>query len=263
MTVTTSEYSKLRHAAEARARRLENAGFDPGYRAPKAGSLTPDQIKSEYKRLERWMSTEKNTLKGRRAAAAESAAKAEARRARERERYAEKRRAAGQEYKPRPPKSQVKTPEQKREQKREYNRRYRERQRQQQADLRSWLENLKGVSPTEYNAMRNLLSGLQKYGIKVRTPAELQQWAAYIKERDHDRKKQFYEFDLWLDEAETKTGKSAGRIRGEDVADMMKDFEQWKSNMDHMTEEFLRERMPNEYTQDQLGSLWAGFMATV
>lgn len=261
MKITTAEYSKLRHAAEARARRLLKAGYDPGYRAPRVATLSPSELKSEYRRLERWMNAEKNTVKGRRAAAAESAAKAEARRARERERYAEKRRAAGQEYRPRP--AQPPTPEQKRERKREYNRRYREKKRQQQTDLRAWLENLKVTAPTEYHALNNLLSGLNKYGYNARTPEELQQWASYIKERDHDRKKQFYEFDQWLEEAERKIGKSRERITGKDIENMMHDFERWQSNQDDLTAEFLQERQPNEYTADQLGSLWAGFMATV
>ena len=263
MKVSTSEYSRLRHAAEARARRLLKAGYDPGYRAPMAATLSPSELKTEYRRLERWMNTEKNTVKGRRAAAAEATAKQEARRARERERYAEKRRAAGQEYKPRPPKSQERplTPQeqQKRERKREYNRQYRQRRK----DIETGLNELKARDFTEWNALNNLWSGLKKYGIRVRSFEELQQWGFYIKERDDDRQKQFYEFDMWLDEAQKKTGKSERDITGDDIENMMEDFEKWKSNQDEMKAEFVRPRQPNEYKSKDIGSLWAGFMATV
>lgn len=248
MTVTRQEYSRLRHAANERNRRLEKQGFGGQYRAPSLRGLTDKQVQAEYKKLERWMKKETSTVTGAKAVQARKAEQAAQRKEKAAERRREKRAGAGVKP-PRPPKW---TEEQKRERKREYQRQYRARKRAEKLDRD--LESLKGSK--EYTALKNLLSGLQKYGIVVNSLDDLSAWGRYLAEVKDDSNSDLYKFDEYLDEMMEQTGKDARSITGKDIDRVLDKFNQWKADQTSMESVFNQERQSNEYSAADMGSLW-------
>lgn len=249
-------YQKLRHAANERIRRLSKAGIESSYKPPKSKTLTDKEIEREYNKLVQWMSKSTNTVKGAKAAAAERAAALEARkerkRERERERYQERRKAAGQEYKPRPPKL---SEEERRERRREQRRRAREK-----SDIQKNLDRLKSEDRQKYNALNNLKSGLKKYGIDVTSFQQLEAWGEYIKERNEDKNKDFYLFDIWIDQMRDATNKHEETITARDINRVMQNFAEWQSNLDALSDEYIRERIPGELSFDVFGTIWNAYM---
>lgn len=265
MAITRQDYQRLRHAANERIRRLEKAGFTAPERPQSSRGMSDSDIRNAYKQLEKWMNKEASTVTGAKAKAAREAERAAARRERQRERYAERRRLEtgeqGRPYQPRPPKL---SEEQKRERRNQYQRNYRAKLKSERETLNKQLDDITLANPKLGMRLKNLLKGLDKYskqfGSKVRTLEELMKWKRYIDERNRDKEKGFYEFDIWLEEVQTKVGKENKRVTGADLDNLLEDFTRWESDMDELEREFIRERMPYEYTQDKLGTLWSAYM---
>lgn len=254
--ITSSEYAKLLKAARQRARRLKAKGYDApeftGTREAAKGDL-----RKEYRKLERWMSKEENTVKGRRA---QEERKAEAKRQREAEREAKRRRSrSGSEgdgtggAETRPP---IETADERRKRlHREAQKRYYEKQKRQKQELEDFVKN----APYQYG---NLLSGLTKYGVKIKTPEELEAWMKYIQERKADGNPFFYEFDRWLDEAAEAAHKSLNKLTADDIYSMIENFQAWKAEQASMEEQLHRERQPDEYKGDEFRNLWREFFGS-
>lgn len=251
-----AEYARLRRIAEKRTNRLNQAGY-AGYKAPKLSELTGNQLKLEKLRLEKWLQKEEATLKGARAAeerrAAEQEARRERRRERERARRAEKAAQAGRNYTPRPPKQ---TEEERRQRHNESNRRYRERERERKASLNDELKNLPDRVGQNY---RNLLSGLNKWGVKVHDMNELRKWMDYIQKRKSQQKNDKYMFDLYIDEMLNASGKSGSKITADDISAVTDDFQRFAADQAEAEADYTRQRQANEYGNDQINEMWSRF----
>ena len=267
------EYRHLRRMAQQRQRRMEQAGFKiPGPSFPKAADVK--NLSHEMKRLEKWMNDPRNTIKGARveqaraeqaraAREAEKAAKREAARLKknehERERYRKQQEAKGKTVIPR----KKLTEEERQEHRKESARKYRERKKEETKKKVQSLEELLNdmSSSTDKNIARqgnwlsHIYDQLRKKGIQPTSLDDLKKWASYFNERNRDKERKLYDFSNWIDEAEAKLGKTASKIRGSDIDRLLKDFEQWKTEDAALAQEFTRDRMPNEYTQDMMGNL--------
>lgn len=270
---TIEEYRHLRRMAQQRQRRLEQAGFKtPGPKVPKASDVK--NLSREMKKLEKWMNDPQNTIKGARveqaraeqaraAREAEKAAKREAARlrknAQERERYRKQQEAKGKTVTPR----KKLTEEERQEHRKESARKYRERKKEEtKKKVQSLEELLKDMSSSsdkniarQGNWLSHIYDQLRKKGIQPTSLDDLKKWASYFNERNRDKERKLYDFSNWIDEAEAKLGKTASKIRGSDIDRLLKDFEQWKTEDAALAQEFTRDRMPNEYTQDMMGNL--------
>lgn len=270
---TIEEYRHLRRMAQQRRRRMEQAGFNtPGPSFPKAADVK--NLSREMKRLEKWMNDPRNTVKGARAEQAraeqaraareaEKAARREAARLRkneqERERYRKQQEAKGKTVTPR----KKLTEEERKERRKESDRKYRERKKEEtKKKVQSLEELLKDMSASsdkniarQGNWLSHIYDQLRKKGIQPTSLDDLKKWASYFNERNRDKERKLYDFSNWIDEAEAKLGKTASKIRGSDIDRLLKDFEQWKTEDAALAQEFTRDRMPNEYTQDMMGNL--------
>lgn len=275
---TIEEYRHLRRMAQQRQRRMEQAGFKtPGPAVPKASDVK--NISREMKRLEKWMNDPRNTVKGARveqaraeqaraAREAEKAAKREAARLRkneqERERYRKQQEAKGKTVTPR----QKLTEDERKEHRKESERKYREKKKEEtKKKVLSLEELLKDMSSStdkniarQGNWLSHIYDQLRKKGIQPTSLDDLKKWASYFNERNRDKERKLYDFSNWIDEAEAKLGKTASKIRGSDIDRLLKDFEQWKTEDAALAQEFTRDRMPNEYTQDMMGNLFDIYM---
>ena len=262
---TQSDYAKLRKKAEQRSKRLEQAGFK-GYHPPKVKDLSPAELAKEKRKLEKWMSKETSTVKGARADLARKEAAAEARRLRhnEQNRAYRARKAAekGREIRPRPPKQ---SPEQRRQRKRLYQREYRKRKKAEK-QLNSDIQNIYDKDKRAGQALRNLRSGLSKHGVKVKDIEELKLWGRYIDDRKKGMDPLFYEFDQWLEEMAEAAGTPVNgkndsiELTTEQLYDVLLGFEEWKSDYNAMVEELNRPKQPNEYSYDEFGAMWRGYL---
>ena len=275
---TIEEYRHLRRMAQQRQRRLEKAGIKtPGPVAPKAADVK--NLNQEYKRLERWMENPKNTVKGAKAERArleqveaakeaEKAARKEAARQRknerERERYKERREAEGKTVKPRQKLTEEERKERRRESARKYRERVKEETKKKVESLEELLKDMSSSSDKHTRSQGSWLSGiydqLKSNGIKVTSLDELKKWAAYFNERNRDKERKLYDFSNWIDDMESKTGKTASKLKASDIDRVMSDFETWKKEDAALAAEFERERQPNEYAADQMGNLMDLFM---
>ena len=270
---TIEEYRHLRRMAQQRRRRMEQAGFKtPGPAVPKAADVK--NLSREMKRLEKWMNDPRNTIKGARveqaraeqaraAREAEKAARRETARLRkneqERERYRKQQEAKGKTVTPR----KKLTEEERKERRKESDRKYRERKKEEtKKKVLSLEELLKDMSSSsdkniarQGNWLSHIYDQLRKKGIQPTSLDDLKKWASYFNERNRDKERKLYDFSNWIDEAEAKLGKTASKIRGSDIDRLLKDFEQWKTEDAALAQEFTRDRMPNEYTQDMMGNL--------
>lgn len=275
---TIEEYRHLRRMAQQRQRRMEQAGFKTsGPAVPKAADVK--NLSREMKRLEKWMSDPRNTIKGARAEQeraeaaaaareAEKAAKREAARLRkneqERERYRKQQEAKGKTVTPR----KKLTEEERKERRKESERKYREKKKEEKKKKIQSLEELLHDMSTssdkniarQGNWLSNIYDQLRKKGIQPTSLDDLKKWASYFNERNRDKERKLYDFSNWIDEAEAKLGKTASKIRGSDIDNLLKDFEQWKTEDAALAAEFTRERTPNEYTPDMMGNLFDIYM---
>lgn len=270
---TIEEYRHLRRMAQQRQRRLEQAGFKtPGPKVPKASDVK--NLSREMKKLQKWMNDPQNTIKGARveqaraeqaraAREAEKAAKREAARlrknAQERERYRKQQEAKGKTVTPR----KKLTEDERKERRKESERKYREKKKEEKKKkIQSLEELLKDMSSStdkniarQGNWLSHIYDQLRKKGIQPTSLDDLKKWASYFNERNRDKERKLYDFSNWIDEAEAKLSKTASKIRGSDIDRLLKDFEQWKTEDAALAQEFTRDRMPNEYTQDMMGNL--------
>lgn len=244
------EYAHLRELAYDRNRRLQAAGFE-GYHAPRIRDLTPEQIGKEKAKLERWLNSDRGTVRGARKAEAERQERIEAQRERKREynrQYRERKRQEKPE-KNRPPRF---SDEERRQRHNEANRRYRQRvkARQQEEKLQDWI-NAQGPDAQNY---RNMLSGLRKYGIQVNTPEELKAWMKYIQERKKDSDNNKYLFDQFLDEAMNALngGWQDAQVSADKIFGMIDDFEDWRAEQANLEEEFNAPKQPGDYSSQDL-----------
>lgn len=275
---TIAEYRHLRRMALQRERRMEQAGIKtPGPSFPKPTEV--QDIGKEMRRLERWMSNPKNTIKGAREAQARAEqaraakeAEKEARREaarlrkneRERERYRREQEAKGKTVTPR----HKLTEEERQERRRESQRKYRERKKEETRQSVEALENLLyemtySKSPRvvmQGQRLLDMFEQLRENGITVKNMEELRKWEAYFNERNRDQDRKIYKYSNWIEELEAKVGKTASKVTGEDVDRVMKDFEEWKQSDANLAQEFARERQPNEYTPDMMGNMLDLFM---
>lgn len=276
MAMTRHEYSRLRELAEKRSRRLEAAGFE-GYHAPKLRELDSNRdISREARRLEKWLEQEESTVRGARREEArreaEREAREEARRERRREydrEYREKHREErrqydqerrrrqaeleGREYKPRPPKL---TEAERRQRHNEASRRSYWK-RKSEKDIQSGIDQTRAEQGNKAaQALQNLLSGLRRYGIPVRSFQELQAWGEYMKMRAENRdvkgrelasNQLFEEFAKALDRRPEDADKE---ISTDAVHAMMESFESWKADKEAMESEFSREMENGDYNAD-------------
>ena len=268
MTAIT-QYSRLRKAAEQRAKRLEAAGFT-AYHAPKVKDIKPEDIVRETRKIERWLNRADTTVPGARVAEERRAAEAAERRARhaaaERERYRRKQAEKGRVVHARPPKL---SDEERRQRKRESNRRYREKKRQEGQTPEQGLKNLWNTDPVVALALQNLLSGLRKWDVEVKNFRELAAWGVYIKERKADADtKHFYFFDQWLDDVLNLNGNSPAGIeparhaKAEDIFNLVNDFNAWKADQAALEEMFTAPRKADEYSGEEFGNMWNNFLAS-
>lgn len=262
------EYAKLRKLASDRNRYLKKAGFE-GYNAPKIRDLTTDQIKSEKKKLEKWLGSERGTVKGSRKIEEEKLKREEARKERKRQYDRERYQKWRQENPPkeRPPRF---TDEERRQRHNQQNREYRQRRKakieaQRQEDrLQAWIN-----QQDRPQSWKNFLSGLRKWGINVTTPEELKAWMDYNQERKHDADKNKYFFGKWLQEAEeiilNERDENAEVTDPEVIYNLIEDFENWKAENKSMVKEFnawLKEseedRDRTKYSSEDLMSVYFG-----
>lgn len=229
------EYAQLRRVAYDRTKSLIKAGFT-GYAPPKVKDLTADQIKAEKKKLEKWLGSDRGTVRGMRQLEKERQAREEARRERrrqyDRERYERKRQEKGTQA--RPPRL---TDEERRQRHNEQNRQYRQRVKEREAQLQSWID-----QQDNPQGWRNMLSGLRKYEIKVKNPEELKAWMKYIQERKHDSEKDKYFFLQWLNEAQSillnERSEDKEITDPEIIYQLVEDFQKWKSDNTEMVKQF-------------------------
>lgn len=259
--ITTTDYSRLRKAAEQRTKRLEAHGFE-GYHAPKVKDIDTGDLSREYRKLVKWMGKESSTVPGARAVEERRAAEEAARRERKREanrRYRErKRQEEGREIKTRPPKQ---SEEERRRRHRESQRRYQQK--------KSVLENIDRYNKDDKKAVRalkNLYSGLKKWSIDVKSYEELKAWGDYVAERAVDSDRNFYAFDQWVSSLVDKTGNTPedvnakAHIKADDIYNVITDFNTWRDQKAKMEAEFTAERRADEYSADKFGGLWDLYM---
>lgn len=246
------EYAQLRELAYDRNRRLQAAGFE-GYNAPRIRDLTPEQLGREKAKLERWLNSNKGTVRGARKVEAERQERLEAQRERKREYNRQYRERKRQENPPksRPPRM---SDEERRRRHNEANRQYRQRvkARRQEEHLQNWI-NQQGREAQNY---RNLLSGLRKYGIQVNSPEELRAWMKYIVERKKDSDNNKYLFDQFLDEAMNALngGWENAHVSADKIFGMLDDFESWRENQSNLEAEFNAPKEAGDYSSADLFS---------
>lgn len=272
----TTTYSQLRRLAEQRSKRLESAGF-PGYHAPKVKEISdPKALRSEQRKLEKWLATEGATVKGARIQAERREAEAAERRRRhaekERERYWRKKAEEGRAMKTRPPKL---TDEERRQHKRESNKRYREKKKRErererertraEADISAGIGS--ETDPKIRQAYKNLLSGLKKHGIEIKSWGELKAWGKYIKERNDDSDRNFYWFDQWISDVVDPSGNTpesrddgSRHITAEDIYNTIMDFNSWSADNQALEAEMEKPRRPDEYTGEEFAGMWHMYM---
>lgn len=251
------EYKGLRKLAQQRSKRLQAAGFE-GYDAPKLKDIEPGKLGREMSKIKKWLAKEEATVKGARAVQARKEEQSEQRRLRHNEQNREWRRRKaereGREIKPRPPKL---TEEERKEKKRVYQREYRARK-----NLDKQLQDLKAVDKKAGQALINLLSGLRKYGIKVRNLEELRMWGRYVKDRDAQANPLIYEFDQWLEDVVNTQGKTINGVQdpivmtAEQIFLVVERFEEFQQDYNQMVEELNAPRNPNEYGYDDFLNAW-------
>lgn len=259
--ITTTEYSRLRKAAEQRTKRLEAHGFS-GYHAPKVREISGEDLAREYRKIEKWMAKESSTVPGARAVEERRAAEEEARRERKREanrRYRErKRQEQGRAQKTRPPKQ---SEEERRRRHAESQRRY-----QQKKNVLKNIDRYNRDDKKAAQALKNLYSGLKKWNIDVKSYEELKAWGDYIAERSVDSDKDFYTFDKWVSSLVDKTGNTPEQVdarahlKAEDIYNVINDFNQWRDQKAELEAQFTAERRADEYAGDKFGDLWDMYM---
>ena len=275
---TIEEYRHLRRMAQQRERRMEKAGVKPsGPSFPKPSEVK--DLKKEMRRLERWMNNPANTVKGARAAQARAdqaraarEAEKEARREaarlrkneRERERYRKQQEAKGKTVVPRQKLTDEERKERRRESARKRREKVKEETRKSVESLESLLDEMtKSSSPRvakQGERLQDMYEQLKEQGIHVKNFEELKKWEEYFNERNRDQDRKIYKYANWIEELEARVGKTASKVTGDDVDRVLKDFEEWKKQDAELAREFERERQPNEYTPDMMGSLFDLFM---
>ncbi len=244
---TKKQYQTLRHAAIERMRRLDKAGFKTPARPVSSRGLSQKEIDKEYNKLQKWMGKETSTVKGakehklridekRREAQRLYRQAKRLKERQERERWEEERRAAAEKI-----------------------RQIHERAQKLQADIAQ-------ESPQAQIALQNMLSGLQKYGVKVNDINELKLWAKYIDERKKDAKDDKYRFDQYIDDLLNATDNNVMddtrhfHASSEDIEHLLQDFAGWSVEQANLEEEYTRPRQPNEYSGDDLNGLWNAYI---
>lgn len=254
----TSKYSRLRKAAEQRANRLEAAGFS-ARRFDRVADIKPENLKSEISKIKRWLDRPDTTVKGARKAKAEKEERAEAQRQRRNEKARERRAQQKASMPPKPKRSKMSEEERKarhREQQRAYYRRQKDLK-----ELNAFEIGMIDIGPND-QALRNLLSGLRKWGITVRSIADLKRWAEYIKERKADSERGFYEFDIYIEDLKNQTGKDGGTknpITAADIENVMRDFTSWMTNNETL-EDMYFSRQEGETAKSSFDGFWRQFM---
>ena len=232
-------YAQLRKAAQQRLSRLEKAGFNQSTTFSKVRDLSPSDFEREIKRIERWLSNDKNTVKGQRQ---------RAERIREQAREYRRRKAEkeGRQYNPRPPKQDE---EERRRRKNEYQREWRKRRKEE-------LENFTTGDKKADQALKNLQSGLKKHGIEVRCLKELKAWGQYIKERKADSDRDWYAFMNFLKDAAGEEMPGEKRhVSADDIYQMIEDFNQWKADQAGMEQAF-KETKADQIKFENVRGLW-------
>lgn len=227
-----SEYSRLRSIAQKRSSRLTAAGLPGAKQFATLKELGDRNIKREIAKVQKFLSSERSTLPG--ARAAEDARKAARREA------ARKRREL--------------TPEQKK---------FAQYAKEKLTTINPYGEKVVSGRLTQKQIKAfaglpleksNLAITLAKYGIHPDTQEELKAWGAYIEARKAaDKDSMKYMFDLWvnsLDELEAKDDSGKQITKKEILADFQHFYEEQKL----LKQKYEEEKY--DYSKSEFDNLW-------
>ena len=227
------EYAQLRRNIYDRNRRLNEAGYKTR-ETPKVKDVEPGKLKSEINKARKWLESDKATVRGNRAI---DKARAEQREYREREKAERKAREREQREKERPPR---KTDEEKRQLKNQRERERYHRRKAEKESINKGIDELAKESPKYAQQLRNALSGLNRYGVKIRSLEELKAWTKYLDERKNNKDVKGIEYssDRDIDDVLDELGDRNNHINVDDLNALINGFESWKSDLEGMYEAF-------------------------